>query len=242
MSNLTTLSLSSNNLQDSHAILIGKSLSQNTTLQELYLSCNQIGDVGAAAIAQGIESCGCGTTTSSSSSKSKSKSNLKVITLSWNNVGEKGCLAISQMLQHNTSIIRIDLLGNYNITQQGAMSLAQVLRTVNYSLEELWMSPANYHTNINQQYDYIAQCCKTNRKSKQVYNRLIRVDDDNDDNNVNRQEGGAAVIPYGLWPEALELVSPKPDLIYQILQMKAPVLCRESPSPNYESINKKARM
>jgi len=105
---LPHLNLARNRLGDAGAIQLAAFLKANTTLKEVNLSGNEIGDEGAKAVAQAL-----------------TRSSVVRIDLSHNNIGAAGALAVEQLLQHNSSVVTVDLSHNKRLV--GDPSIASLL-------------------------------------------------------------------------------------------------------------------
>ncbi|KAL9965567.1 hypothetical protein ACROYT_G029381 [Oculina patagonica] len=124
-SSLTELYLSRNIIGDHGATGLAEALKKNTSLTELYLSGNNIGDHGATGLAEALQN----------------NTSLTVLDLSVNNIGHHGATGLAEALQNNTSLTVLDLSGN-NIGDHGATGLAEALQN-NTSLTVLDLSGNN---------------------------------------------------------------------------------------------------
>lgn len=102
----TELSLDDNNIGDSGAAAIAEALKSNTAVEKLWLNNNTIGDSGAAALAEALES----------------NTALRWLFLQTNTIGDSGAAAIAESLKSNTALTMLYLNGN-NIGNNGAASL-----------------------------------------------------------------------------------------------------------------------
>ncbi|KAF6252092.1 hypothetical protein COO60DRAFT_1555123 [Scenedesmus sp. NREL 46B-D3] len=116
---LQHLKLHTNNLGDEGAALLAQKLSGNGLLLSLDLGTNGIGDVGAAALAEGL----------------KLNTTLQKLDLSGNAVDVAGAKALAEALAANTTLTSLTLSDNY-ISVEGAKALAEALMQ-NKSLTEL---------------------------------------------------------------------------------------------------------
>ena len=111
--NVTTLDLSHNNIDDEGAQALAGALQGNTSVTTLHLRSNNIGSDGAQALARALQ----GNTT------------LTTLDLSWNNIAPGGAAALAGALRGNTTLTTLRLQGN-NIGDEGAAALAGL---------EIWM-------------------------------------------------------------------------------------------------------
>ena len=108
------LTIDSCMISDEEANVLATALTDNTTLEKLYLHQNNIGDEGAKAIAQVLET--------------NKTLKLKILGLNKNNIGDEGAKAIAQVLETNTIFDSLYLNEN-NIGDEGAKAIARVLKT-----------------------------------------------------------------------------------------------------------------
>ena len=108
------LTINSCMISDEEANVLATALTDNTTLEELYLHQNNIGDEGAKAIAQVLET--------------NKTLKLKILGINKNKIGDEGATAIAQVLETNTNFDKLYLRQN-NIGDEGAKAIAQVLET-----------------------------------------------------------------------------------------------------------------
>jgi Ran GTPase-activating protein (RanGAP) involved in mRNA processing and transport len=102
---LTILKLRHNNIGGKGAIEIGKMLSQNKKLEQLYLDHNKIGDKGAKEIANML---------------SNQDINLKQLYLNNNKIGDEGAIEFGKMLSQNKKLEQLYLDHN-KIGDKGAI-------------------------------------------------------------------------------------------------------------------------
>ena len=107
----TALNLYSSNIGDSGAAAIAEALKSNTAVTLLFLYNNNIGDRGAAAVAGAV------------------KNNAAVTTLYLysNNIGDSGAAAIAEALKNN-ALTKLDL-GSNAIGDSGAAAIAEALKS-----------------------------------------------------------------------------------------------------------------
>jgi hypothetical protein len=111
----------SGGLNDADAETIAYIVRENKSLENLWLSFNQIGDVGAGALAEGL----------------KVNLSLEVLELTSNQIGDIGAGALAESLKVNASLEELSLSRN-QIGVEGLKALAECLR-VNTSLCELYL-------------------------------------------------------------------------------------------------------
>jgi Ran GTPase-activating protein (RanGAP) involved in mRNA processing and transport len=111
---LTELNLSGCLLNADGATVIGDSLKVNTTLERLHLRSNNIRDVDAVAIANGIAENGL--------------SSLSVLNLNKNNIGSMGARSIATLLTSNKSLTALNLDGNEMIGTDGVVVIAEAMK------------------------------------------------------------------------------------------------------------------
>ena len=118
-STLTELYLYDNAIGDQGANGLAEALKRNSTLTELHLRSNVIGPQGATGIAEAL----------------KVNSTLTVLRLNGNGIGAQGATGLAEALKVNSSLTKLNLDGN-GIGAQGATGLAEALK-VNSSLTKL---------------------------------------------------------------------------------------------------------
>ena len=117
---LKELKLVNNQIGDKGAALIADALKKNTTLKKLYLGKNKIGDEGAALIADAL----------------KKNTTLTALGLYGNQIGDEGASALADALKKNTTLTSLGLYDN-QIGDKGAGFLAEALKQ-NSSLTGLY--------------------------------------------------------------------------------------------------------
>eukprot|EP00812_Abedinium_dasypus_P003266 NODE_1402_length_1151_cov_323.447080.p1 GENE.NODE_1402_length_1151_cov_323.447080~~NODE_1402_length_1151_cov_323.447080.p1 ORF type:complete len:335 (+),score=116.77 NODE_1402_length_1151_cov_323.447080:116-1006(+) len=110
-SKYTTLDLMCHSFDDRAAEALAAALQHNTTLKELYLRGNRIGDDGAKALAAAL----------------RHNTTLTVLDLEDNKIGDGGAEALAAALQHNTTLETL-LLSHNEIGDDGAKALAAALQ------------------------------------------------------------------------------------------------------------------
>ncbi|CAF3315341.1 unnamed protein product [Rotaria socialis] len=105
-----TLFLRGDEITPQGAITIGKSLENNITLSQLFLTDIQIGDVGAEALARSLAN--------------GANSSLKELSLNNNGITDDGAEQLANMLKHNRSLIKVWIIKNC-IKDRGIQSLAR---------------------------------------------------------------------------------------------------------------------
>ncbi len=118
------LRLQKNKITGKGATILANALYNNTTLIELYLSKNQISDIGVHALAQTLV---------------VNSSTLKVLDLYSNNITDEGIEYLSDMLKINKTITRLGL-GFNQITDHGIRLLANAIIYFNDNLQYLSFS------------------------------------------------------------------------------------------------------
>ena len=109
-SSLTNLDLSWNSIGDTGAESLSQALTVNSSLTNLNLIGNSIGDTGAASLSQALAV----------------NSSLTNLVLTINSIGDTGAASLSQALAVNSSLTDLDLSCN-SIGDPGAASLSQAL-------------------------------------------------------------------------------------------------------------------
>lgn len=112
--NLTKLNLERNNIGNIGATAIAKALRFNHTLKWLSLYTNNIGETGATAIANAL----------------KENENLVVLNFGNNDAGAEGCRAFANMLTQNKTLFHLHL-GINKIDDGGAIEIANALKENN---------------------------------------------------------------------------------------------------------------
>eukprot|EP00808_Paulinella_micropora_P009145 g74483.t1 len=120
-----TLNIGDNNLGDKGAALVAEAIKVNKTLQAVGLSSNNIGDDGAKAIGKALEV----------------NSTLISINLEDNGIGPAGAQHIAKALEVNTTLTSLGLSTNV-IGDAGAQAIGEALR-VNKNLQTLWIASNN---------------------------------------------------------------------------------------------------
>ena len=100
---------------------IANALRENTTLTELNLNHNYIGDWGVKAIAEVLI---------------KDNKTLKKLILASNEFGVEGAKAIAEALKKNRSLITLDIQQNFKLGNEGIKVLADALK-INKTLKEI---------------------------------------------------------------------------------------------------------
>ena len=118
-SSLTNLNLSHNSIGDTGAASLSQALTVNSSLTNLDLVSNSIGHTGAASLSQALTV----------------NSSLTNLDLSWNSIGHTGAASLSQALTVNSFLTNLNLRAN-SMGHPGAESLSQALK-VNSSLTNL---------------------------------------------------------------------------------------------------------
>ena len=118
-SSLTNLDLRLNSIGDTGAESLSQALTVNSSLTNLYLGGNSIGDTSAESLSQALAV----------------NSSLTKLVLSWNSIGDTGVEFLSQALAVNVSLTNLNLCFN-SIGATGAEFLSQAL-AVNSSLTNL---------------------------------------------------------------------------------------------------------
>ena len=121
-SSLTNLDLSTNGIGDSGAASLSQALAVNSSLTNLDLSANSIGDSGAASLSQALAV----------------NSSLTNLNLMDNGIGPSGAASLSQALAVNSSLTNLSLTFN-GISDSEVAPLSQAL-AVNSSLTNLNLS------------------------------------------------------------------------------------------------------
>jgi Ran GTPase-activating protein (RanGAP) involved in mRNA processing and transport len=117
----TILDLTGNDITSEGAILLADALNNNSTLKELILYNNRIGDKGVRALALEL---------------SINNSTLKTLNLGFNDITDDGAQHLAQMLKTNRTLTHLWLQQNH-IGDRGIQLLAGVLARQNWSLQFL---------------------------------------------------------------------------------------------------------
>ena len=110
-SSLTQLKLSHNSIGDAGATALAEALRENSSLTVLNLFYNKIGDAGATGLAEAL----------------RANSTLTKLVLSENAIGDAGAANLAKALGENSSLTKVYLFYN-NIGGAGATALAETLR------------------------------------------------------------------------------------------------------------------
>ena len=105
-SHYTSLILTNCGIDNDIATVLAECLLQCTSLEDLKLDVNIIGDTGAIALAECLQNC----------------SDLKSFSISFNHIGNTGAIALSKGLKHCTSLTELDLRFN-KVDIDGAKAL-----------------------------------------------------------------------------------------------------------------------
>jgi NLR family CARD domain-containing protein 3 len=103
------------------ALILADALRNNNTLEELYLTHNQVSDKGVHALAEAL---------------GINNNTLKQLGLGWNSITDKGAEHLAEMLKTNTKLLRMGLFNN-EIGDRGVRLLAKALESPYRSLEGL---------------------------------------------------------------------------------------------------------
>jgi Ran GTPase-activating protein (RanGAP) involved in mRNA processing and transport len=93
----------------------------NPNLQQLNLQCNQIGDIGAAALSHALRNQSCSRTCASSNARA-----LRSLNLSQNRIGSDGAACLAHALFYNGTLHKLELEKNL-IGATGVAALADAL-------------------------------------------------------------------------------------------------------------------
>ena len=124
-STITEVNLDDNNIGDTGATALAEALKGNSTFKYLYLGKNNIGDRGAIALAEAL----------------KVNSTITNVNLYDNNIGATGARALAEALNVNSTITAISLNDN-NIGDTGARALAEALN-VNSTITDVSLGNNN---------------------------------------------------------------------------------------------------
>lgn len=129
----TSLSLRGNHLQTEGGIAIGKFLKENSSIKQLNVEWNNLGnlDCGVEEIGYGLEM----------------NESLQVLDLRNNNIGPGGANMLAKGLRNNKSLMRLDLRWNA-IGSIGGQAFADILENDNKCLVELELSGNNIPTHL----------------------------------------------------------------------------------------------
>ena len=119
---LTQLSVADNRIGDAGAIALAEALTVNAMLTKLDVSSNHIGDAGASALAEALTS----------------NATLTKLDVSSNHIGKAGAGALAEALTSNATLTKPDVSSS-QIGNSGASALAEALK-VNATLMELDLS------------------------------------------------------------------------------------------------------
>lgn len=134
-----------------------KALKQNTHVQQLILYGDNIGDEGAAMLAESL----------------KENQHLGMVILGFANIGDEGASSLAEVLRMNTSVQTLDLVYN-KIGDDGASSLAQVL-TANKTLQGINLG----HNKIGNTGAFaLAHALRENQSIRALHLRSNEIDDD----------------------------------------------------------------
>lgn len=158
-SNITIvkINLVNNNLEFGckEAGLLAGVLQYNTTVKELDLSCNDIGDQGMKSLANALNYNKTLTDLELSGNKIsyigieflaevlKTNNTLKVLNLSGNDIDNQGMDSLANALSYNKTLTCLKVGGNNKISDKGIKFLAEVLKT-NNTLREMDLSTNNF--------------------------------------------------------------------------------------------------
>jgi hypothetical protein len=176
---LQELDLFRNNIGESGAAAIAEALKVNSTLQQLDLRWNAIGSSGAAAIAEAL----------------KVNSSLQELCLGCNAIGSTGAAAIAEALKVNASLQKLCLRGNY-MGCAGAAAIEESLERLFLGLEQNLNAhfPEVLLNNPTRKHCFLYAICQMGFRS------FVLTD-----------------VPPALWPHALAKVSTYPSLIFHLL-------------------------
>jgi hypothetical protein len=136
-------------MDDDGAVALAQELFTNTSLQELHLNDNEIGDVGVTALSQALQvnqslqmlflsdNCISCIGACQLAQAITVNTSLQGLYLNNNSIGDSGAAALAQALQVNTSLQELNLQDNDDISEQGGKLLLETLEKHNGTLVEL---------------------------------------------------------------------------------------------------------
>jgi hypothetical protein len=130
---------------------LSEGIKLNSTLQEIYLGCNNIGDEGAKYLSEAI----------------KLNSTLQKIYLGYNDIGDEGAKYLADGFKLNSTLQVIYLEGNY-IGAEGAKYLAEAIR-LNSTLQEIYLGYNDIGADLESQ---INERIKENILRKEMNHRI----------------------------------------------------------------------
>lgn len=137
---IISLTLASNQMNDSDSLLVASSIRTNMNIIELNLSENHITDIGCTAIADAL----------------KYNTTMTRLNLSDNGISNKGCFAIGESLKINATLLEIDISYNKNIGNEGWEFLNDIIvnynamiRYVGNDIPECYSKNMNFYLRLN---------------------------------------------------------------------------------------------
>jgi Ran GTPase-activating protein (RanGAP) involved in mRNA processing and transport len=186
---LDDLSLRANHIGPSGAEEIARRL-HRTCLKKLYLARNSIGDVGAQYLANVLDG------TNIKSQK------LGELTLSFNQLSNKGICAMATALSTNTRLQRLALDGNLGVDRRGASCFVKSCLQQNKTLLELDILENTYDNHLLN--DKLAFYLEANRRGRQYV--------------------GDVQIPNAAWPRIFAAME-RPDHLFLFLKERPDIAC-----------------
>ncbi|CAK84495.1 unnamed protein product (macronuclear) [Paramecium tetraurelia] len=163
-SHIISLSLSSNQLDDSVGELLQQTIIQSTQLQELYLQQNLLTSKGMIQILEGIFA----------------TQTIKTINISSNNIGDEFAMKLDSLKNQKCSIEFL-LLRDNNFQKQGLKILAQILSfQKNLFIDNIWSNLDDEDAdNILEQYTRICQKYRLDQSSLPSFLKEIQLSKSN---------------------------------------------------------------
>mmetsp|Transcript_23802 Transcript_23802/g.44234 ORF Transcript_23802/g.44234 Transcript_23802/m.44234 type:complete len:470 (+) Transcript_23802:79-1488(+) len=236
---LQKLDLRSNGIEVEGSMALSTLITRSTTLNSLGLAMNGIGDVGIAAIAQGIQHHQCylqdldvsdnrighkGAAALSNSLLTNTR--LQDLNLAFNSIGSMGAISIASVLDQNVTLRRLSLRRN-GIDNMGACAFATKLPTMR-GLKELVMinNPIDHEgsrellqglrNNMELVYLHVGD-----KKSEPILKEIfhwIRL------NQAGRRIFRRSDLPLALWPRMLSRLTMDNDVLFHFLSQKPEIL------------------
>jgi len=186
---LRILWLLNNGLDDGVAVNLANALtSKACRLTNLHLDGNDIGDVGAVALARAL----------------KHNTTLEWLSLSCNRLTDVAAIALADSLRCNTALVVLRL-GSNHLTCEGATALREALEQSTCALQILRIGGGTENDALHGQYDRL---CRDNQLIRYEYEEIQR----------DLRGHRSLQFPRSRWPQALASVDTKPDFCYSLLR------------------------
>lgn len=257
---LRVLDLAGNSLTAKHAQWVASALQTNRTLEVLLLNNNHIGDVGATYLATSLGKKNSSRNNSTSALhilrldsngigdagvialslhviRNNNVPSLAALELHDNLITEAGCFALADDLGKNTSIRFLDLSSNRIASSSAAVLFERTLQLCNSTVA---MVHLQNNPGITCEHQLkLVKICYDNQATYSAFELLMTFQQQHQtgkEEDYGEDSAGALPRPPrdlvpSEWSHALDLVSDKPSLLFQVLRSRAPEILASSTIP-----------